>query len=417
MVISSTRSWLRGDVDPVSPLTLRPHRIVLAVVHSFPAGDRLSEFVRPLLEVDQRVQVIWTLAPDALLERSGHEFMRSLDATVLPWEEAIGFRYDLALAANHGHLERVRAPVLILPHGTGMSRRLRRGPGHGPPVERPVGGMIPGALVRYGRLVPSALGVANEAQGAQVTRALPEAEQVVTLLGDPAYDRALAALPERERFRRAMGVTERQRLVVVSSSWGPAGVWGTRPDLIDRLMAELPRGHVAALILHPGIWWVHGPRQVLAWSTRARRRGLRVLAPTSPWLGSLVAADVMIGDGGSVTAYGAGLGAPTLLAGGGLAEVQPGSTPDLLHRIARHHRDDVPLGRQIEETVEHWRPEFSKAIHARLTSVPGRSAALLRATMYRLMDLTEPGEPARLEALRGPEFVGTHLSNVRERAE
>lgn len=401
------RSWMRGDTGPVFPRTVRADRTVLAVVHSQQSGDRLSEFVGPLLEADRRVQVIWTLAPGSLFERSGHAFMRGLDAIVLPWEEATAFEYDLAVAANHGLLDQVRAPVLVLPHGTGFSRNTARGPGYGPPVARPVGGAVPGALIGYGRVVPAGIGIAHEDQREPLTSVVAETAGIIHLVGDPCYDRALSAAAERARFRRAVGVGEDQRLVVVTSSWGPSGVWGSRHDLVDRLVAELPDGHVAALVLHPGIWWTHGPRQVLAWLDGARGRGLRILAPGAPWLGLLVAADSVVGDPGSVTAYAAGLGAAPLLAGGA-ADIAPGSAPELVHRVAPHYRNGVPMGQQIEEAAARWNPEHAAAVHARLTSVPGDSARRLREVMYRLMDLPEPGRPARLEPLRPPEFVAGH---------
>ena len=409
------RSWMRGDTGPVFPRTVSTARTVLAVVHHQQSGDRLSEFVGPLLEADRRVQVVWTLAPGSSFERSGHAFMRGLDAIVLPWEEAITFEFDLAVAANHGLLDQVRAPVLVLPHGTGFSRRTVRRNGYGPPVARPVGGAVLGALTSYGRVVPAAIGIAHEDARQALTSVVAETAEVIHLVGDPCYDRALSALPERERFRRAAGVGENQRLVVVSSSWGPSGVWGTRHELIDQLMAELPRGHAVVVILHPGIWWTHGPRQILAWLDGARRRGLRVLAPGSPWLGLLVAADAVVGDSGSVTVYAAALGAAPLLAGG-VTDIAPGSTPELLHRTGRHYREGTPLGQQVEEAVEHWRPERAAAVHARLASVPGRSAELLREVMYRLMDLPEPEGPAHLEPLRPPEFVAGHSHRGEGRA-
>ncbi|MFE9246675.1 hypothetical protein [Nocardiopsis sp. NPDC006938] len=399
-----SRSWVRGDTGPVYPLTVRPARVVLAVVHSQASGDRLLDFLGPLVETDRRVQVVWTLAPGSQFESSGRAFMRRLDAAVLPWEEAASFDYALAVAANHGQLEQVRAPVLVLPHGTGFSRHPERGNGYGPEVARPVGGAVAGALAKYGRLAVSAIAIAHRDQRARLVAALPETAEIIHEVGDPCYDRALSARPERESFRRALGVGTDQRLVVVTSTWGPSGVLGRNLDLVDELVAGTPRGYVTALILHPGIWWGHGPRQVLGWLAGARRRGLRVLAPGSPWLGLLVAADSVVGDPGSVTAYATGLGASPLLAGG-VSVIAPDSTPELLHRLAPHYRDDVPVWRQIEEAAERWRPEDAERVHARLTSAPGRSAELLRRLMYGMMRLPKPMGPARLDPLRCPEFV------------
>ena len=94
------------------------------------------------------------------------------------------------------------------------------------------------------------------------------------------------------------------------------------------------------------------------------------------------------------------------------ARAAKGFMPDeeglLLHRVARHYRDGTPFGQQIEEASARWSPEQTAVVHARLTSVPGGSARLLRQVVYRLMDLPEPEGPARLEPLRSPEFVGGH---------
>ncbi|WP_306367824.1 hypothetical protein [Nocardiopsis sp. CC223A] len=410
--MAATRGWIRGDTGPVAPVTVRPQRVVLAVVHSHQSGDRICEFVGEL-ERDPRVQVVWTLAPGALHHAGGAAFMRTLDAAVLPWEDATSFTYDLALAANHGRLDEVRAPVLVLPHGTGFSRSTARGFGYGPPVARPVGGAVYGALVRYGRLVPAALGIAHERQRAQITAVVPEADGIIEVVGDPAFDRAAAALPDRSRLRRAAGVGEAEHLTVVTSSAGRTGLFGVRPHLVDRLCAQAPDDHVIALILHPGVWWAHGPRQVLAWLSGARARGLRVLAPASPWSSLLVAADTVIGDSGSVTAYAAALGVPTLLAGGGLTDVVPGSTPEALYRVAAHLRDDEPLPQALAETARRWTPGHTARVAGHLTSAPGQSAELLRALTYRMMRLPEPGRPAVPPPPGTPWFVGDGITEGR----
>ncbi|MFD6096437.1 hypothetical protein ACFVWN_10540 [Nocardiopsis flavescens] len=403
--MAATRRWIRGDAGPVAPVTVRTQRTVLAVVHSQQTADRLCEFVGHL-EGDTRVQVVWALAPGALHAAGGAAYLRTLDAAVLPWEDATSFTYDLALAAGHGRLDEVRAPVLVVPHGTGFSRETARGPGHGPPVERPVGGAVYGALVRYGRVVPAAIGISHEWQRGVLTSVVPEADAVIEVVGDPAFDRAAAALPDRARIRRAAGVGDAEHLTVVTSSWGRTGLFGVHPDLVGRLCEEAPAGHVTALVLHPGIWWSHGPRQMLAWLSGARARGLRVLAPTSPWSPLLVAADSVVGDPGSVTAYAAALGVPTLLAGGGLTDVVPGSTPQALHEVAAHYRDGESPVRALAAAVRGWEPGHGAHVAARLTSAPGRSAELLRALAYRLMRLPEPDRPAVPPPPGEPRFAG-----------
>ncbi|WAE73121.1 hypothetical protein OUQ99_28860 [Streptomonospora nanhaiensis] len=397
--------WRGGGDGPVSPVTWPSRKTVLALVHNYQAGDRLSEFMQ-VVEADPRVQVVYTQPPGSMFEKSGAEYLRRLDGTVLPWEEAVRFRFDAGVAANHGHLEQVRAPVLVLPHGTGFSRMPARGYGYGPPAERAVGGAVRGALVRYGRVVPAAIGVASGWQRSTLLAAVPEAATVAHVVGDPCYDRARASLPQRERYRRAAGVGAGERLVVVASTWGTHGLLGAHRDLPERLASELPPGHVAAALLHPGVWWAHGPRQVRAWLAPARRRGLRLLAPTSPWMGLLVAADVVIGDQTSGVSYAAGLGTPVLLADGGPAEVAPGSQVEALHRYALHYDPEVPPGPQVEAAVARHDPGWAAAFDSLVTSAPGRSVSLIRSHLYRLMDLPEPATAAEAEPLRLPRFVG-----------
>ena len=67
--------------------------------------------------------------------------------------------------------------------------------------------------------------------------------------------------------------------------------------------------------LHPNIWALHGRRQVLAWLADHMAAGLGVVPPQEGWRAALVGADVVIGDHGSVTRYGAALGVPVLMNG------------------------------------------------------------------------------------------------------
>ncbi|MFD0855682.1 hypothetical protein ACFQ07_25800, partial [Actinomadura adrarensis] len=49
-------------------------------------------------------------------------------------------------------------------------------------------------------------------------------------------------------------------------------------------------------------------------------------------------------------------------------------------------------------------------LRERLTSEPGRAAALLRAEMYRLLRLDEPAEPPLLDPVPLPQIVSGRLS-------
>lgn len=100
--------------------TRRVRRRVLAVVHTVTAGQRLMDAVR-LLEGDARLQVFFTAAPD-VFNHGVAELLDRLKGLVLPWHQAVQTEFDLALAASHGGLHELQAPVVVLPHGAGHNK-------------------------------------------------------------------------------------------------------------------------------------------------------------------------------------------------------------------------------------------------------------------------------------------------------
>ncbi|MFC3520106.1 hypothetical protein ACFPZ0_00755 [Streptomonospora nanhaiensis] len=407
MVVEGTREEVRGrgGTGPLAPLTWPLRKSILGLIHLWQAGDRLADVIPPLLEADPGNQVVYSAPEGSRFASSGREFTRRLDGAVLPWEQARRHEFDLALAANLGRLDEVRAPALILPHGVGYAKLVPRNSGYGPSVQRPLSDAVADGLLRYGRVVPAAIGVPHERQLDQIAVHVPDALQVCHVVGDPSFDRMVESLPFRSTYRKALGVNDAQRLVLVSSTWGPHSLVGARYGLLNRLPAELAGGYVTAAVLHPGIWWVHSPRQIRAWLEPAVRAGLRLLAPDAAWQAALVAADVVIGDHGTVTYSAAALGRPVLLAAGGLAEVAPESQVAELYRRAPVFDADAPARPQIEAAIDAYDPEQGAAMAALLTSAPGRSAELLRSLMYSLMRCEEPAEPPRLHPLAAPTLV------------
>ncbi|WP_332888288.1 hypothetical protein [Streptomyces carminius] len=101
-------------------------RQVLAIAHTVPYAQRLREVVE-LLEPDLRIQVVFTVAPHAF----GAGVARHLRETgfeVVPWKQAAGAGFDLALAAGSQGIDQVRAPVLRMPHGAVTSSFCARSP-------------------------------------------------------------------------------------------------------------------------------------------------------------------------------------------------------------------------------------------------------------------------------------------------
>ncbi|MFJ5679569.1 hypothetical protein, partial [Streptomyces sp. NPDC093097] len=274
----------------------------------------------------------------------------------------------------------------------------------------PTFGLSPEWLLADGTPFVDGLVLSHPEQLDRLCRACPEAEKAAVLAGDPCFDRMLAARPYRERFRRALGVRSGQRLVVLNSTWNPEGLFGTGgdadlvPSLLPRLAAELPADdYRLAAVLHPNIWYGHGPGQIRAWLDRARRSGLTLIDPVHSWRQALLAADAVLGDFGAVSYYAAALGTPVLLAAAGENRLDPEAPLATFVRDAPRLAPHGPLRDQLTELLARHRPLAGPAEFT--TSAPGASAELLRRHFYTLLDLPEPPTPALLEPLPLPPYT------------
>ena len=233
----------------------------------------------------------------------------------------------------------------------------------------------------------------------------PAANAVVA--GDPCFDRLLVSLPLRDRYRAALGLGDRQ-LVLLTSTWGRPSLIGSRPQLPRELVAELsPDRFVVALVLHPNISHGHGTGVVRQWYADCLRSGMLILDEVDGWRAGLVAADLIIGDHGSVSGYGAALGRPTLL--GAFDDVPPSTPISALGDIAGWLPAHGPYAPAIAEALTSADTARFAPVADLVTSVPGRSLALLRKTFYGLLDLAEPDAkvavapvPAEHIAISGP---------------
>jgi hypothetical protein len=343
------------------------------------------------VESDPRLQIVFAVAPD-VFNPSLPAYLRDLGALVVPWSQAIRERFDLAVAASYGGLADLHAPLMVMAHGAGRARLLR--PRGGPaPANPPVYGLDAQRLTRDGAVLPAALLLSHEREREVLRRQCPEALAVATVVGDPCFDRLVASLPWHDRYRRALGVDPGQRLVAVCSTWGRDGLFGGVPDLLPRILEQLPpAGFRVAALLHPAVWEAHGRRQVRAWTRDCREAGLILPERGDDWRAFVVAADRVIGDHGSVTAYAAGVGRPVLhLPPPGPATAAPGSPHRLLGTAADRLDPDAPLLPQLRAA----RPVESALVAAALTSRPGRADALIRHAMYRILRLAEPGRHRR----------------------
>ncbi len=364
-------------------------KTVLVAVHTMTSGQRLAEIVR-LVESDLRIQVIFTAAPD-VFSNGVSDYLRDLGGVVISWEQATRIPFDLALAAAYGSVHQLHAPLIVIPHGAGYNKLAVPRQYGGAAASRGVYGLDPQSIVHGGSVVPTAIVLSHEADLALLGRQCPEALPVAVIAGDPLYDRILASQPRRAAYRQALRVGDARKLVVVVSTWGPRSLFGQAIDLVDDMLAQLsPDEYRIVALMHPNVWFGHGPRQVRAWLTDAVDRGLRLVPPTSDWLGALIAADLIVGDHGSVAVYGAAAKVPVILAGYPADDVNPASTSALLASSAPRLHQDLPIAQQLADAQIGYQASVSDLISARITSEPGRFNQNMRRLVYRVLGLSQP---------------------------
>lgn len=375
--------WLQVPVGLDAHRWVTRHGLlnVLVVVHTVTSGQRLLELIE-LVERDPRVQVAFTSAPDVF--RNGVDgFLRSTGGLVLPWEQVIRERFDLAVAAGYGGLQHLHAPLLVVPHGAGFGKT------HAGTTA--VYGLDAQRLIHNGRVLPDAIVLSHEHQLEVLRDQCPPAVDAAVVAGDPSYDRMIASLPHRDRYRADLGIRPGQNLLVVSSTWGGQSLFGRFEDLFPRLLEELPSRYRVAALMHPAVWFGHSPRQIRSWLGDCVDAGLVMIDPHVDWRASVVAADLVIGDHGSVSVYASAIGTPVVLVDPGLQAVTASGSPqDLLRHNAVIYNHESSLPGMFEEARARSE-QLRDSVVERLTSCPGRSTTLIREAMYRLLGVPVQG--------------------------
>jgi hypothetical protein len=385
--------WLQVPVGPDASqwATARTQRTVVAVMHTVAGAGHLLDAVE-LVESDPRVQVVFTQAPD-VFSNGVSELLRKLNAVVIPWHQATRTQFDLAVVTDAAGVHKLRAPVLLLPHGV-MNNKWAPAASDGQGSKLVVGLSAPW-LTWYGRLVPATVALSHVDLLRVLARQCPQASPVARVVGDLCLDRLVASRTERSRCRDALGVVDGQIVVALCSTWGSQSLFARFPSLASDLRSALPLDRYLVFAgLHPAVWFGHGPRQVLAWLREQRRDGMLVVDPVS-WRGLIAGADVVVGDHGSATLYAAAAGVPVLRAPWVADSVGERSAVAALAETAPVVTDGEPLRDQVEAALAGFPEAAARAVAAQVTSQPGRAARLLRTQVYRLLDLPEPRTAAR----------------------
>ncbi|MDX6740855.1 hypothetical protein [Actinocorallia sp. A-T 12471] len=354
------------------------------MTHTVTSTMRLLECLE-LLRGDPRIEFFFTRAAGTRFPEGVAQLLDRFGGHVMDWESAISPGFHLAVTAgSSGRLHQINAPLVSIPHGLAYNKVLNAD------EERSEGyGLASEQLMHEGAVVPSLLAISHSEQLARLKEGCPEAASRAAIVGDLSYDLMTASLLWRDVYRSALGIEAGRRLVVVNTTWGRYSLLDQHPELPLDLLRQLPADEYAvALTVHPNVSAHHGDWNLRSWLADALRAGLLLIPRDEGWHATLVASDLVVGDHGSVTLYGACLGRPVLLAGFHADSIVPGTAMARLGRCAPHLDPRLPLRPQIEAA------QPPPALRDDVVENPGRAAALLRSAMYALMDLPEPRAPA-----------------------
>ncbi|MGH8877606.1 MAG: hypothetical protein ACRD0P_09725, partial [Stackebrandtia sp.] len=308
----------------------------------------------------------------------------------LPWERAVRSSFDLAVAGSaNGDLHRVKAPVMLFSHGAGFHKLLPfsvSGTG--------LSDLAAARIMHSGKVVPARIMLPGRDSLHRLRDDCPQAEPRARIAGDPALQQLRAHAPLRGAYRSALGLRPGQRLVVVSSTWGTGSLAGQSFELVERLCAELPLDEYrVALILHPNIEAYHGRHGVKSRVRKSIDSGLIRIPSQSGWQATVLAADCVIGDHGSVTFYGADF-VPVAVAAHSPHEYLADGPLAAFADVVPHFDVDRPVLPQVESLLAQPRSEAARPVIDSSIERDIDAAGVFRSTMYELMRLEEPAAPS-----------------------
>ncbi|MFB7878917.1 hypothetical protein ACFC06_27045 [Nocardia sp. NPDC056064] len=250
-------------------------------------------------------------------------------------------------------------------------------------------------LTHDGTVIPTAIVLSHTEQRDRLAAALPSALSRVLVAGDICFDQLSAGLPLRASYRRAYGLPATRKLIVVSSTWGEPGLLGQHPDLPLRLAEALPSDEFSiAVAPHPNILAEHSEWQFREYLAAATRAGAHIIDDIDGWKSAIVAADLVVGDHGSVAFYASALGIAPLLAVAAEHTVDPASPISAFLSAAPRLDPDGDIAAQVADAISGNYAARYAGVTDLTTSYPMAGAAILRTAMYTAMDLPEPtGSP------------------------
>ncbi|MFE1591955.1 hypothetical protein [Nocardia sp. NPDC058705] len=251
-------------------------------------------------------------------------------------------------------------------------------------------------------------------QHAQLAAASPHAAACTAIVGDPTYDRLLASLGLRTRYRAAFGTGDRT-LVTLASTWGTESLIGRRSELPAQLLAALPvDSYQVVVVLHPNVWARYGRLQIELWLASALDAGMVLMPPESGWHAALIAADIVVSDQGSLGLFAAALDRPMLMVGPA-AETVSGTPVAALAAAAPTLHPDHDLRRQLDAAVTTHRTGRYQHIADQVFADVGIAAHNVQSLIYRELGVALPAHTTPASRIPVPEcdFRPVHSFVVR----
>jgi hypothetical protein len=347
---------------------------VLCVARTGASAIRLLEICRTFQD-DLRFHFVFTVDDGSEFSDGVEELLSRMETRLHPWDEIASLDYSLTLTASENiDFTRLRGPVLVFQHGVGFHKYVPDSESSGDRLS----GLVPEAALKSGLI---RMAISHPSQEEQLRAANPATAGTTVLIGDPQFEQLLDSAGHRQHYRRLLGLGDR-RFVLLSSTWGQTALIGTRPRLPAEILAAMPHDETTVgLVLHPNIWSRYGPFQLRAWFAAAREAGLLLFPPELGWQAALIAADLVVGDHGSVSLLAAAVGKPLLLAASG-AEIVPGTSAELLSERATRLRRDRPLRPQLEAVEpQPWQELLADRTFAHIQGSIARLHALVHETL------------------------------------
>ncbi|MFD0556924.1 hypothetical protein ACFQ3B_07685 [Stackebrandtia endophytica] len=362
-------------------------RSVLFVCRTIQSTARLLFDVMPLLVEDSRIQVLFTVDESSAFGDGVPRLLDHEQVKLIPWSVATGGRFDcdvtVSASANRS-LALLPGRKLVMAHGAGAHKYRVSVDG----TEEAVSSLSPKQLMVGDELLPSTITLAGPDQLQRLADSCPAAVPAAEVVGDVCAERMELSLPHRARYRHHLGVAPEQRLIVLSSTWGPDSLLSRDPTLSTRLLSRLPANeYQLAFVLNPNGWDKHSRPNVHGWQETAIRAGMRMIPPHEGWRATVVASDLAIVDHGSVGFYAAHLGRPLLFGTFSDSEVPVNSPMARLAAAAPFIDPDTDLVSQIESACRNHDPGRYRTITESALDPTGSAGERMRAVLYRLLDL------------------------------